>query len=268
MAYLPRKGDGFPTSCEGVAAQSERTFHLPKASHRGSSRSLAHHKFHILLIRQSTLLQSASAAVSDDTRVDRPPVNSALGHGSIRSQLDQLVCLSCSRGTNRLAPIGFRLTRRTTCCPCTRVSQASGLTSSGTEGREGRRGAAIRGGRWPQAIRFQRSLPVVVGGKSFSHLADFIQGFGTRRRKALLSERAMIAFDTPILVWVMRIAEKHADPQRLTKARPLQQESRCLVALRPNACRGPGESKQASRVRRRGVRGLRGAVSAVKSERT
>ena len=34
MVSLPRQKDGFPTSCEQVAVQSERPFHLPIESKR------------------------------------------------------------------------------------------------------------------------------------------------------------------------------------------------------------------------------------------
>jgi len=98
-------------------------------------------------------------------------------------------------------------------------------------GNRGQRGQIRKGnprGSIATGYPLMRSLPVVVGGKSFCHLADFIQGFGTRLPKALLMERALISFDKPILLRVMRIADKHGDPERLTKA---HQGSRKVAAL-------------------------------------
>ena len=131
--------------------------------------------------------------------------------------LGSRACLRCSRGANRLSQSGFRLTRRTRCCPFTRLCQASGLTRSGTRGREGRWGKATRGGRLPQLMRFLGSLPIRVSGKGFCQLANLIQGLGTMEPQTLLCERAMVPLHKPILLWVMRIADEHRDSEGLTK---------------------------------------------------
>ena len=63
-----------------------------------------------------------------------------------------------------------------------------------------------------------RSLPVVMGGICFRHLADLIQRLGTRELQAFLIERAMISFDKPILLWVMRITNEYGDSQGVAEA--------------------------------------------------
>jgi hypothetical protein len=51
--------------------------------------------------------------------------------------------------------------------------------------------------------------------------------------QAFLSERAMVSLDKPMLLGVMWITEEHGDPQTVTKARRVQQESRYLGELPP-----------------------------------
>ncbi len=69
----------------------------------------------------------------------------------------------------------------------------------------------------PQLIRFQGSLPIIVSRKYFCHLANLIQGLGTMEPQTLLSERAMVSLDKPIVLWVMWIADEHNDSEGLTK---------------------------------------------------
>jgi hypothetical protein len=76
-------------------------------------------------------------------------------------------------------------------------------------------GKATLGGRLPQLIRLQRSLPIIVGSKSFRHLPNLIQGFGAMKFQAFLIERAMVSLDKTILLGVMRVTDEHADFQRL-----------------------------------------------------
>jgi hypothetical protein len=95
---------------------------------------------------------------------------------------------------------------------------------SGTEGREGSAGKAIRGERFPQATRFQRARPFVVSRKSFRHLANLIQGLGTIPQEALLIERAMRAFHQPILLGMMRITDEHCNPEGMTKVHKSSRE--------------------------------------------
>ena len=90
-------------------------------------------------------------------------------------------------------------------------------------------GKATRGGRLPQLIRFQGSLPIIVSGKGFCHLAHLIQGLGTMEPQTLLGERAMVPLHEPILLWVMWIAEEHRDSEGLTKT---DQGGRKVTALR------------------------------------
>ncbi len=92
MVYPSRQRGSFPASCGG-GDQSERTFHLPKASKRGSSGGFALHDCYILLIGLCSLMQAASAGASDDTPADRPPPNAVPWPGWIKSLSGQRVCL-------------------------------------------------------------------------------------------------------------------------------------------------------------------------------
>jgi hypothetical protein len=63
-----------------------------------------------------------------------------------------------------------------------------------------------------------RSLPVIVGSKSFRHLANLLQGFGAMKFQAFLIEGAMVSLDKPILLRVMWVTDEHGDSQAMTKA--------------------------------------------------
>ena len=77
----------------------------------------------------------------------------------------------------------------------------------------------------PQLIRFQGPLPIRVSRKCLGHLTHLISGLGLLSLQAFLVEGPLVAFDTPILLRVMRITEHHRDSERVTKARPVQQGS-------------------------------------------
>jgi hypothetical protein len=57
-----------------------------------------------------------------------------------------------------------------------------------------------------------------VSRTCFCRLANLVQGLGTRELQTCLIEGAMLSLDTPILLWVLWIAEEHGDSQAVTKA--------------------------------------------------
>ena len=80
-----------------------------------------------------------------------------------------------------------------------------------------------------KCISLRNPWAVVVSRKSFRHLTDLIQGLGTIPQEAFLIERAMISFDKPILLGVMRIADEYGYSESMTKA---HKGSREVAALR------------------------------------
>lgn len=57
--------------------------------------------------------------------------------------------------------------------------------------------------------------------------------------QTLLSERAMVPLYTPILLWVMWIAEEHCDPEGLTKTDQGGRKVTAEGVLPPTEYRGP-----------------------------
>jgi hypothetical protein len=64
-------------------------------------------------------------------------------------------------------------------------------------------GQATRGGRLPQARRFQRTFFIVVVQKLLGDRAHFRERAGTMHQKTFLLVSAVIPLDVGILVWPM-----------------------------------------------------------------
>jgi hypothetical protein len=105
--------------------------------------------------------------------------------------------------------VPWRLTVRTTCKPSLTESQRSGLTRSGTGGRSGKVGKAVRGGRLPQLRRLQGTLFVVVLDKLLGDRPHLFQGARTLHGQALLLIAAMRARDFAVLLGMVRVAQAH-----------------------------------------------------------
>src|SRR5712691_11227521 len=95
-------------------------------------------------------------------------------------------------------------------------------------GQRGQVGKGDSGGLIDTTDPLMRSLPIIVSGKGFCHLANLIQGLGTMEPQTLLSERAMVPLHKPILLGVMRLADEHRDSEGLTKT---DQGGRKVTAL-------------------------------------